>query len=254
MKQKIFRPKWWSTALFGILTLCCLTSPTHAKEALAVSVLDQYVEVHTGPGRGYPVFHAIEYGETISLIKQRTDWVMIETKRGKSGWARRSELEMTLGTDDVLYIFDTPDIDDYLRRRWSGGMAAGDFGGADAMTLFLGYRFSNNLSVEAKLTQAIGNFSDSLIFGTNIVHETFPHWRVSPFFSLGAAVIQTKPDATLIASEDRTDNMLTVGAGVQAYISRRLMVRLEYTNNLILTSRNENQEVKEWKLGINVFF
>lgn len=254
MKQQIFRPKWWSTALFGILTLCCLVSPTHGKELLEVSVLDQYVEMHSGPGRGFPVFHVIEYGETISLVKQRTGWVMIKTDRGKTGWARRGELALTLGTDDVLYVFETPGIDDYLRRRWSGGMAAGDFGGADAMTLFLGYRFSNNLSLETKFTQAIGNFSDSLVFGTSIIHETYPHWRVSPFFSLGAAVVNTKPNATLIGSEDRTDNLLMVGAGLQAYISRRLMVRLEYTNNLILTSRNENQEVKEWKLGINVFF
>jgi len=31
-------------------------------------------------------------------------------------------------------------------------------------------------------------------------------------------------------------------------------MRLEYNNYLALTSRDDNEEVNEWKMGFNVFF
>ena len=34
-------------------------------------VTQAYVELHTGPGRGYPVFYIAERGEAILLLKQR---------------------------------------------------------------------------------------------------------------------------------------------------------------------------------------
>lgn len=237
------------------LFVCLALTPTAlADERLDVIIIDPYVDMHTGPGRGYPITHVIERGESTTMLKRRTDWIKIRGKRGKTGWAHRDDLSLTLGPRDELYEFDDPDMGDYISRRWSGGFAAGDFGGADTLSAYLGYRFSHNLSLEGKVTQAIGNFSDSTILGVSFIHETWPEWRVSPYFTLGIAVIDTSPDATLVQTEDRTDGMMMVGLGAQTYLSRHFMLRLEYTNNLILTSRNENEEVNEWKLGFNVFF
>lgn len=224
------------------------------QENLVVTILDPYADMHTGPGRGFPIDYVIERGETATLLKRRTDWIKVETAKGRRGWVHRDDLNLTLGPDDYLVEFNDPTIEDYVSRRWSGGFAAGDFAGADALSAFIGYRFSNNLSTELKVTQAIGNFSNSFIVGASMVHEPFPEWRVSPFFSIGVGSIKTTPDATLVQTEDRTDTIMMVGIGAQAYISRQFMLRVEYTNNLILTSRDENDEVNEWKIGFNVFF
>lgn len=250
------RPTWPYFIRLLMTFLLCLGSgqAAFADELLEVIIIDPYVDMHTGPGRGFPVTHVIERGESTTMLKRRTDWIKIEGKRGKTGWAHREDLSLTLGPRDELYEFDDPDIEDYISRRWSGGFAAGDFGGADTLSAYLGYRFSHNLSLEGKVTQAIGNFSDSMILGASFIHETWPEWRISPYFTLGVAVIDTSPDATLVQAEDRTDGMMMVGLGAQTYISRHFILRLEYTNNLILTSRNENEEVNEWKLGFNVFF
>ncbi len=37
-------------------------------------------------------------------------------------------------------------------------------------------------------------------------------------------------------------------------VERHRAVRVEYTNHYIITSRNTNDEVNEWKVGFNVFF
>lgn len=225
------------------------------EDILTVTVDDTYIEVHTGPGRGYPIFHVIERGEIIHLHKRRTDWIKVSDKRdSKHGWVKRDALNQTLGPDGEPLFFGEPGWDEYIARRWDLGVAMGEFKGADSLTLNLGYRFSHNISAEVRFSQATGEFSDNTIVNAAVIHQPFPQWRISPFFMLGAGVIETQPHATLVQTEDRSDTAMLVGAGAYIYLSRRFVMRLEYNNHLILTSRDENEEIDEWKLGFNVFF
>ena len=59
-------------------------------------VAEPYIELHTGPGRGYPVFHVVDRGETITVLKRRTDWFRVRTAKGKEGWVKRAAMELTL--------------------------------------------------------------------------------------------------------------------------------------------------------------
>ncbi|WP_179957519.1 SH3 domain-containing protein [Exilibacterium tricleocarpae] len=219
-----------------------------------VTIIDPYIELHTGPGRGYPIVHVSEKGEVVTILKRRTDWFKVQTRRGKLGWVKRRQMRDTLGPDGQLVNLGDPTLEDFLGRRWEFGFTGGDFEGADSLTASLGYRFNKNISAEIKVGQATGSFSNSKLVSLALVHQPFPEWRLSPFFTLGASQIQTEPDATLVATEDRTDNALLVGLGAYYYVSRRLMLRLEYSNHLILTSREVNEEINEWKAGISVFF
>jgi hypothetical protein len=67
-------------------------------------------------------------------------------------------------------------------------------------------------------------------------------------------VRETSPRATLVSTEDRTDNTASVGAGIRIHLTRRLMLRLQYKNYVILTDRDDDEEVNEWKIGISAFF
>ena len=225
-----------------------------ADESIDVTVNDSYIELHTGPGRGYPIFHVVEQGESIQLLKRRTDWVKVQTVRGKSGWVRRADISKTLDALGNPVNFSEPSRGDFNGRRWEGGISMGDYAGADALTLHGGFRFARNLSTELRLSQATGHFSDVKVGSISLLHHPFPEWRFSPYFMLGAGIIQTSPNATLVQTQDRQDTALLVGLGGYYYLNRRFVLRAEYNNHLILTSRNENEEVHEWKLGFNVFF
>jgi len=67
----------------GALLWFCLLSglvPALAHAAAAkpvVTVADPYLEMHTGPGVGYPVFHVVERGETVTIVKRRTDQLQV---------------------------------------------------------------------------------------------------------------------------------------------------------------------------------
>ncbi len=107
-------------------------------EPLQVSVNDAYINVYTGPGRGYPIFHVIEREEIVTLLKSRTRWIKIKIKRGIVGWIKRDDMQFTLALDGSKPEFPDTKQADYLVNRFEMGAAYGDFAGADSMTINLG--------------------------------------------------------------------------------------------------------------------
>lgn len=239
--------------LFLCLALTAASSYGREK-GVDVVVTDAYAEVHTGPGRGHPVFHVIEKGETVHLFKRHTDWYRARTKEGKVGWIHRDELRNTLGTGGEIIEFNEVDREQYRKRKWELGVGGGTFSGSRAFHMYMGYHLTQNLSTELRFTQAFGSFSNSKLLAANIVHEPFPQWNVSPFFTLGSGVTRISPSSDIVQTEDRENSVLTVGGGFLFYVSRSFMFRLEYNDHTLLTQRENNEEVDEWKAGFSVFF
>jgi len=240
----------WLTAVLVSLAATAAV----AGEAQFVTVDDPYIELHTGPGKGYPITRIIERGARIEIVKRRTQWFKVRDERGEQGWAAQEQMARTLQPSGKPAEFREPGREDYQQQRWSIGLLAGDFGGATVYTGFAAYRLSKHLAVELDASQILGNFSDGWGASINISHTFVPEWRASPFFSLGTGIIRIEPKSTLAQAEDRTDQTAIVGAGVQAYLSRRFVVRAEYKSYVVLSSRNDNEDVDEWKAGFAVFF
>ncbi len=247
--------------IMRIFFFCLLVSQAissglaQAKETyLEVIVTDPFIEMHTGPASGYPVFHVVERGEKITVLFSKTDWYKIRAKKNKEGWVHRNELRQTLTLDGKKTDFRDVSIEGFKKRQWELGLLSGDFEGAASMTLYGTYYLTPTLSTELNATHAIGNFSSSLMANVRVAAHPFPEWRVSPFFALGAGYIQTSPDGTLVSPVDRDDPMAHMSLGTHIYLTKRFILRLEYNNYKIFTSRNDNEEVEEWKAGIAVFF
>jgi uncharacterized protein YgiM (DUF1202 family) len=219
-----------------------------------VTIADPFIELHTGPGRGYPVFFVAERGEQIVLEKRRTDWFLVRVARGQEGWVHFEQLATTLETDGDPFDLPALGFSDYAARRWEVGALYGDFGGANVIAAYGSRSLTPNLSGEMWLSQALGRFSDSTMVTLNVVHLMYPDWRASPYFTLGGGVIKTEPKATLVATTDRTDSVALAGVGVRAYLTRRFVLRAEYKAHVVFTSRDDNEEVREWKAGFSFFF
>ena len=226
-----------------------------AENLQSILVADPFIELHTGPGRGYPVFYVVERGQEVAILKRRTDWFEVRTDRGVQGWVSRKQMIATLQPTGVPLDLNEPSRENYMSRRWQGGVMGGDFAGASLISAFGGYAFSDNLSIELTFNHVLGEFSNSTAATLGLMHVFVPEWRLSPYFTLGTGVIDTKPKSTLVESIDRTDQIGYIGGGLQFYLTRRFMLRSEYRNNIIFTSRNDNEEVDEWKyLGFAFFF
>jgi hypothetical protein len=254
----MINPEFKQPLLKGLIILICIFSSnvTYAADEVRQQVLvaEPFIEFHTGPGRGYPVFHIVEKNEKITIIKKKTQWYKVKSSTKKLGWVHENNMNKTLNIEGGNYKTGTSDQKEFVNRDFEAGVLGGDFGGATTMSLYGGWNWTPNISTELAFSQAVGNVSEIQYVSMSIMHQPFPEWRVSPYAKIGGGIILTKPNATLILTEDRQDEMLHAGVGVRFYISRQFFIRAEYNSHTILTSRNDNDEVEEWKLGFSVFF
>ena len=102
-----------------------------AEEYRTVSVADPYLEMRTGPGRGYPKFYVVNRGETVEIVMRKTDWFKVRAPNGKEGWVDREQMELTLQPGGREIKFAQADREDFTDARWEAGVMAGDFGGAN---------------------------------------------------------------------------------------------------------------------------
>ena len=225
-----------------------------AERVAEVVVQDPYLELHTGPGRGYPVFFIAERGEQVSLLKRRTDWFRVRVQRGEEGWVHRDQMLRTLNLDGDGVELPGVTLSDFADRRWEIGALYGDFGGANIISAYGAFGMTSNLSIELWLSQALGRFSDSKLASVNIAHTLYPDKRFSPYLTLGAGIVETEPKATLVATTDRSDSAAHAGLGLRAYLTRHFLFRAEYKTYVVFTSRNDNEEIREWKAGFSFFF
>ena len=237
-----------------------------AEDYTQLQVIDPYIELHSGPGRGFPIFYVAEAGEWIEILKSKTSWYKVKLSNQKLGWVKREQLKKTLTVDGEVVVIDDPDFQEYLDRSWEIGVLTGDFEGASLISMYGGFHFTKNLSTEISLSQALGNFSEIRMATLNVINEPFPElqpfkWlpyaedvHMSPYFGIGVGVMETLPRATLVQTIDRTDNLTFVTSGLKFYLTRRFLLRMEYRKFVVLTDRNENEDVEEWKLGFSIFF
>lgn len=238
---------------FACLLLLFLPSVANAAE-VQLEIVDPYLELHTGPGRGFPVFHVVDRGERVTLAKRKTDWFLVQTEKGLEGWASRQSLEKTLTAAGVPATFRDTLLDDFLQRHLEIGYSIGSLDMADPMLTFrIGYRFSQNLALELDYAQSAGNFTSSTFAYLSLVSQPFPDWRVSPFFSLGLGRYRNTPKQTLIGVVETESNLGNVGIGVNVYVTSRFIVRGDYRRHIAYIDVNRINEYNELSLGFSFF-
>ena len=236
------------------LLLCAGATFAGDRDALEVIVVDPYLELRTGPGRGFPIVQVVSRGETVRILKRRTDWFRIRDSAGHEGWVHRSQIAETLVPTGAKLEIDDPAREDFVAHRREVGVLMGDFGGANVITAYGAYAFNAHLSGELALSHLLGSFSDGQIAAIGVTHVFVPEWRIQPFASMGTGVIHVEPKSTVALSPPRTDQLAYIGVGVRAYLARRFILRAEYKDYVVFTDRDSNEEAYEWKIGFAFFF
>ena len=239
-----------------LLTLVLLAAPAAGRERehLQVYVTAPYLELRSGPGRGYPVFNVAERNESVEVLFRRTDWFKVRTQHGVEGWASQRDMLRTVLADGTPFTFDLGDRTGFTAHNFEMGVFAGDYGGATLVSGFGSFSFNSQLAAEVSVGQFLGKFSNGVVGDLGLTHVVMPEWRLSPFLMLGTGLVHVTPKVTLVAPSERTDQTAYVGGGLRFYLTRRFFVRAEYKSHMVFTKRNANEEVDEWKLGFAFFF
>ena len=98
---------------------------TSAVPVARVRVVRPYLDMHSGPGRGFPIFYAAEKNEWVVIELRHTDWFKVRTARGPVGWVSREQMAGTVTEDGVPFELADPTLQDFLNRRFVVGIGYG---------------------------------------------------------------------------------------------------------------------------------
>lgn len=217
-------------------------------------VAEAYLELHEGPGRGYAITQVVPRGDSFEVLYRRTEWFRVRTGRGVEGWAHEREVLKALLPDGSPFTIDLGNRAGFTAHRFEMGGSVGDYGGATLIGAFFAVSFNEQLQLELTGSQFLGDASNGYSAQLGLAHVYRPDWRLSPLLTLGGGAIRIEPKSTLVLPEDRTDQTAYAGAGLRFYLTRRFFVRGEYRHHMVFTSRNQNEEIQEWKLSFAFFF
>ncbi len=226
----------------------------HAHHQVQVFVRTPYLELRTGPGRGYPVFDVVKQGDSVLVLFRRTQWLKVRTRRGVEGWASEDDMRRTVLADGEPLPLPVGTRAGFTSHRFEMGAFAGAYGGASLVSAYTSYSFNPQLALEASVGQFLGRYSNGVTADIGFTHVPMPQWRLSPFLMIGMGVLHVEPKATLVRPADRTEETAYVGGGLRFYLTRSVFLRAEYKTHVVITTQNRNQVEDEWKLGFAVFF
>lgn len=219
-----------------------------------VQVTDPYIELRTGPGRGYPIHFVAAREEWISIELRHTDWYKVRTSGGKIGWVNRSQLVTTLTEAGGAKSFRDIALDDYLLRKLDFGAGWGRFKKEPMLKLWAGYRMSDTLSLEATAGQVQGIFSGTNFWHINVQSEPWSDQRISPYFGIGVGRFKNIPNTSLVSATTTNSNLTNAALGVKFHLTDRFVARLDYSLYTAYLSDSRTNQYRALTAGLSFFF
>jgi uncharacterized protein YgiM (DUF1202 family) len=242
------------TAPVSGTTATAATEPAADASTERLEVADAYIELHTGPGRGYPVFFVVPRGDWVEIELRRTDWYRVRTAGGKEGWVHRRQLETTLTAAGGAKTFRDVLVDDYLHRRVELGAAWGQFDSAPMLKVWTAFRFTDTLSIEGTVGQVQGTFSGTDFWHIGINAEPWSEQRLSPYLGIGVGKFKNVPNQSLVDASTTNANLAHATAGLRYYLSDRFVARIDYTLYTAFVSDTDTTEYNAFTIGLSFFF
>jgi hypothetical protein len=241
-------------ALAWIVAAMLLGCAGAASGADRVQVTDPYIELRTGPGRGYPVYYVAERSEWIEIELRHTDWFRVRTAAGKVGWVYREQLATTLTQAGERKTFRDVVLDDYLKRRLEFGAAYGHFKSDPMLKAWMSYNMTDTLALELTGGQVQGIFSGTDFWHLDLLVEPWSDWRLAPFFGIGVGRLLNVPNASLVGATTSDSNSANAMVGLRFHISERFVARFDYTMYTSFISDTRTDQYRAITAGLSFFF
>ena len=95
-----------------LMLFIVLTWPALAQQ---VVVQKDFIDLRTGPGRGYPIVQVALKNDHLQLLKQRTDWVKVQYKHQQL-WLAATELDYLYPVGSAQSLTELWQAEQPLRR------------------------------------------------------------------------------------------------------------------------------------------
>ena len=219
-----------------------------------LQVADAFLELHTGPGRGYPVFYVVERQRWVVVELRHTDWFRVRAEGGQVGWVPRQQIENTLTAAGARKAFRDVLLDDFLGRRLEMGAAAGRFKGESLLKLWLNYRLADTLAAEVSTGQVQGVFSGTELWSLSLTSEPWSDQRWSPFLSVGVGQFRNIPNNSLVDAAPVNARLAHATLGLRWHLTQRFTARLDWSLYTAFVADQRSTEYRAFSAGLAFFF
>jgi Bacterial SH3 domain len=246
---------WVLAALSALASALWPGAAAAQSDALKLQVTDPYLELHTGPGRGYPVFHVAQRGEAVEVLLRHTDWFKVRTANGREGWVPRLQIENTLAqigptqqpTRSLLAADDA-------RRRFEVGAARGRFDGEPSLKIWTRAKLADTVGVEAVLGQVQGLYSGTDYYSLNLQLEPWSDRAIAPHFGIGFGRFNNLPNLSLVGALPTDAKLASATLGLRWTFARRFVARADYTLTTAYIDDSKSGEYRALHLGLAFTF
>jgi hypothetical protein len=236
-----------------LLLQALLVNIGHAGERLLQLVVTQpYLEMRSGPGRGYPVVYVVGRDEILTVLYARTNWYKVRAPRGQEGWTRRDELALTALPSGAPAPI--PPYPDFTTHRWEVGAGYGVYNRENLVSAYTDFGLTDSIDIEAVIQQAFGTLDNRVVASIGLRHTFMPEWKwFSPTAGIGTAY-QHIADKVAPAPLESNNQMAYASLGARGFITRRFMWRADWRHYVVFNHLNVYEDLEEWKVGFAVFF
>ena len=256
MRRLISGIYWGATFFVPWVILLIIPEPVwgDGERVPEANIAEPFLEIRTGPGRGFPVFYIAEKGETVFILKRRVDWYKIKLSNEKQGWVHRKDIEKTLRVSGRRKSFTERIFDSYISNRFEMGLGAGTFGG-DPIIIFRGtYHLTDFLGMEGSAGFASGDLGGTDIFQGGLILTPWRNRWVSFFATIGGGFIHVEPTSLLVKPSEDTSPAAYAGLGFTVPLFRNLMIRGDFRNATVFKDTVRTQEFQEYSMGLSFRF
>lgn len=199
------------------------------------------------------MFHVIEHGEQVELLKRKTNWYKVRASAGETGWTKSTQLGRTLQPSGLPA--DLPEVShgQYLESSWRVGFTAGQLEQSPSFSLTVGYRPLTWLGAELEAGKIYNQSVTSDYYGANLIIEPLHRWSVTPYLLTGYSRFAFDARQKVVLSSLDDASGVALGGGLGYYIGRNFLIRAEYRVYSV-SSNSESAGLSEWKIGMNTFF
>jgi hypothetical protein len=247
-----YRPDNLAIRLLGLLLALWLPVAAWAAP-LQLTVHDPYLDLHTGPGAGYPITQSIERGAEIEIHHRHTDWYKVRTSVA-SGWVHRDQLQATLAAAGVDQGTRAALLDRHVEGRLRAGLSAGVFDQDPIVSFWGGYRFDALWSAELSIAQASGDYSSTRLYRLEAVAQPWPEQRFPLHLLAGLGRAENLPRGTLVESDKESTWVVNAGLGVSKQLEPRFALRADWRWNHAAFDGGAKQNYHELTAGFVLLF
>lgn len=233
---------------------CAADPAPAASDSERLQVVEPFLELHTGPGRGYPVFFVVERRQFVVVELRRTDWFRVRAEGGQVGWVPRRQLESTLTAAGSTKTFRDLLLDDYLGRRIEFGGAWGRFKSEPMLKLWLQARLADTVGIELDAAQVQGVFSGTDFWHVSLTSEPWSDRRLSPFLAVGVGKFRNIPNTSLVDATPVSANLAHATVGLRWHVSERFVARIDASLYTAFVSDARSTEYRSLTAGLGFYF